>query len=263
MHSYSKHSELEKIRSLELESLNLKAQDAVAARDEFLSIASHELKTPLTTLKLQIQTMVRQMEKGTFAGQSQEKFEKVATVFNQQLVRLTGLVDNLLDVSRARAGRLLLSKEELNVTEVIQSIVEKFRLQGVTNNTHITFNAPESIVGLFDRLRIEQITENLISNAAKYAPGKPIHVRLSRENNHIKFEVEDFGVGISEENQLKIFERFERVSETSQAVSGLGLGLFITKQIIDAHGGSIKVISKIGHGSTFIVELPIESPVIV
>lgn len=235
-----------------------KAQEAVASRDEFISIASHELKTPLSTLKLQVQSFSRILQKSAEAPEFKERTLKVSTVINGQVGRLTELIDNLLDVSRARAGRLILSKSSMNVVEIIKEVVERQRTQFTLTQTKISISSPDEIFGNFDRLRIEQIAENLLSNALKYAPGKPVKVALEVVDEHLVFTVADLGDGINEENQKKIFERFERVSETSQKVSGLGLGLFITKQIIEAHGGSISVQSQVGQGTTFTVKLPID-----
>ncbi|HXH31769.1 MAG TPA: CHASE domain-containing protein [Bacteriovoracaceae bacterium] len=261
IHTHSAAQEAKRARELEgalAENAVLfrQAQEALAARDEFLSIASHEFKTPLASLKLQIQSLVRYIAKGSLAQLPPEKFDKMASVFVTQLGRLTDLVDNLLDVTRARAGKLTLQREVINVVEVVSEIVERFKLQLEGSETYIEMHAPEEIVGCFDRLRIEQITENLVSNAAKYASGKPVNLTLSEVQGCLRLEIKDEGVGISEENLKRIFEKFERVSENDDSVNGLGLGLFITKQIIDAHGGVINVTSRENIGTTFTVELP-------
>ncbi len=261
IHTSRADLELSKAKELEAAArenavLYEQAQAALAARDEFLSIASHEFKTPLASLKLQIQSLVRYIEKGSISQMSQERFEKMASVFVTQLGRLNDLVNNLLDVTRARAGKLTLNKEVINVVEVINEIIDRFKVQIEDGQTSIHVFAPAEIVGCFDRTRIEQITENLLSNAAKYAAGKPVNLTLVEDNGRLRMEVQDRGVGISPENIGKIFEKFERVSENDESVSGLGLGLYITKQIVDAHGGVIHVQSQENLGTTFTVELP-------
>jgi signal transduction histidine kinase/CHASE1-domain containing sensor protein len=236
-----------------------KATEAIRFRDEFLSIASHELKTPLTALKLQIQMMLRQIEKG-IKTESSDIFLKTAKLSNQQIIRLTSLVDELLDVTRIRAGKLNLHKENINILNLLDEILERMKPQMEAAKTHIIYERPEhELMAEIDALRFEQVMTNLLSNAAKYGDCKPVKMTVEVSHDLLKVAISDEGKGISPEDQQRIFERFERVESSVKGITGLGLGLYITKQIVDAHGGRIHVKSQLGIGTTFIVELPLFS----
>jgi signal transduction histidine kinase len=242
----------------EKEKLLQKEKEHVSARDDFLSIASHELKTPLTSLKLQSQLMLRSIQKNDKEVFNPEKVTSIVTLIDTQTTRLTRLVDDMLDISRIRTGHLKMIKESLELTEVILDVTERLKPQflhviGETPNLELQ----ENIRGEWDRFRLEQILTNLFTNAIRYGNKKPITVKTTVENRCAKIYVIDQGIGITKENKEKIFERFERAGMSLNEVSGLGLGLFITNQIIKAHGGSIRVESEPGKGSTFIVELPL------
>lgn len=235
----------------------LQAQKAVNARDEFLSIASHELKTPLTTLALQTQLLNRLIEQGRLNTLSPEKQKDMVRISKQHLERLTLLIDSLLDVSRIGAGKLALNKEVLNLFDLIQEILKHFEMEFKDKNCVVQLLGDRTISGTWDKLRLEQVIVNLISNAIKFGAGKPITVRVFTENGIAKFSVQDHGIGISSDNQARIFERFER-AVSLKSFGGLGLGLYIVKQLLDIHGGKISVVSEVGHGSTFTVELPLK-----
>lgn len=233
-----------------------KAKNAVSLRDEFLSIASHELKTPLTPLKLHLQSLIRIISKGE---PTHDQLVKIATHSDRQITRISSLIEDLLDVSRITAGKLSLHKEKFSLPALIQEILVNYgeQIKRMNSTVHVEVE-PDIIVNL-DRLRIEQVLVNLITNAGKYAPGKPIEIKLKRINeNKICLQVIDQGPGISNEDQKRIFNRFERVRSENN-IGGLGLGLYISKQIIEAHGGHISVVSEPGHGAKFNLELPVES----
>jgi PAS domain S-box-containing protein len=229
---------------------------ALATRDEFLIIASHELKTPITSLKLQLQMLNRRMRP------SENVLPDSSIIYNslassiKQVDRITELVENLLDVARIQAGRLFINIEKFNLSEIVNDLIERFRELFVEAKCPLQLYIDPNIEGGWDRIRIEQVFVNIFSNAIKYAPGKPISISLVRNSNRVKFIVKDQGPGIPPEKQFKIFERFERAI-SSRNISGLGIGLFISKQIVEAHKGSILVDSKLGEGSTFTVDLPI------
>jgi signal transduction histidine kinase len=231
---------------------NLRA--AVEARDEFLSIASHELKTPLTALQLQLQLMARIANKEPVDTNRLTIMSLRGLEASKQLGRL---LDELLDLTRIRAGKLDLEKKELDlkaiVSDGVAAVSEQTRLKG----SHITLKAEHSVVGNWDPARINQIISNLLSNAIKYGEGKPIEVMVTADSERAKFIVKDHGMGIPHEMQTKIFERFER-AVSAKKITGLGLGLYIVRQIVEAHGGSIRVESKPGLGSMFVVELPLK-----
>ena len=242
------------------EKLLKKEKEHVAARDDFLSIASHELKTPLTSLKLQSQVMMRSINRNDPEALSREKVTNLIKQIDNQTSRLTRLVDDMLDISRIRTGRLKMQKEEVDVKEVLCDVIERLRPQF----TKVTGNAPdvqieEKITASWDRFRIEQILNNLFTNAIRYGNGNPIKVKVSRSGNIASISVIDQGIGIAPENVEKIFDRFERAGMSASEVSGLGLGLFITNQIVKAHGGTIEVVSSPGKGSTFTVHLPLSN----
>lgn len=236
-----------------------RANEAIQFRDEFLSIASHELKTPITALKLQIQMMLRQIEKG-IKPEGTDLFLKTARLSNQQIIRLTGLIDELLDVTRIRSGKLNLQKERIDIIKFLDEILERMKPQMDAAKTHVEYEKPsKEIIGEIDPLRFEQIMTNLLSNAAKYGDFKPITMKVITDNARLIVSIADQGKGISSEDQERIFQRFERVESAVKGISGLGLGLYITKQIVDAHGGVISVNSQIGKGTTFTVEIPLYS----
>lgn len=233
-------------------------ENDLKSRDEFLAIASHELKTPLSSLKLQAQMFKRSITKGDPKAFSREKVEQIANLTEEQVRRLDKLVDDMLDVSSIRSGKMSMDWEELDLCQLIREILERMKMQFLTERYEIPIleTSSEKIIGTWDKLRLEKIIINLLTNAIRYGNGKPIKVKLRPSATTVQISVQDQGIGIAEEDHDKIFDRFERIGERSE-VSGLGLGLFIVKFLIEAHGGKISVKSKIDKGSTFIVDLPI------
>lgn len=234
----------------------LEAQKAVNARDEFLSIASHELKTPLTTLALQTQLLNRLIEQGRLTTLSKEKQQDMLRISRQHLERLSLLIDSLLDVSRIGVGKISLKKVDINLYTLIDDILKHFQMEFKEKGCSVTLTGDTNIIGHWDKLRLEQVIVNLISNAIKFGAGKPIAVKTFVEKGKAKFSVRDMGIGISKENQTRIFERFERAVSVN-SFGGLGLGLYIVKELVETHGGHISVESELGEGATFIVELPL------
>lgn len=233
-----------------------KLLDAIKARDDFLSIASHELKTPLTSLKLQAQMRVRKLQRGEAVPPSPEVLIKSTEGELRQLDRLTRLIDEMLDISRISTGKFFIEKENFDLCVVVKDVLERFSAQLEAAKSKVTITECDSIEVLWDRMKIEQVLTNLITNAIKYGAGHPIEISVRRTGNFVRLSVKDHGRGIAPEDQERIFERFERAIAASE-VSGLGLGLFIAKQIVQMHGGTISVMSNLGQGSTFTVQLPI------
>lgn len=232
---------------------------ALRTRDEFLSIASHELKTPLTSLKLQSQMFLRSLERGDSATQKSDKLKGMATQSNELVSRLSRLIEDMLDVSRIRTGRLSLEKGEADLLGITQSVVDSLQYQIQKSGFETpTISGEAGIVGNWDAFRLEQVLQNLMTNALRYGQGKPIRIVLSRNGNLGRIQVIDQGYGISPEDIERIFVRFERAIDASE-VSGMGLGLFIAKEIIQLHDGRISVVSEINQGSTFTVDLPLIS----
>jgi PAS domain S-box-containing protein len=230
------------------------AEAAVRMRDEFLSIASHELRTPLTTLLLRLQSL--ELETRTEQVITTESLAPKIASSLRQTKRLIGLIENLLDVSRIATGKLTLAREHFDLGELVRDVVERHREMATRLRSEIDVRVDGKAVGSWDRLRVEQIVDNLVSNALKYAPGKPVEIRLATAADRAVLTVRDHGNGIAPEDTVKLFERFERGLPARQ-IGGLGLGLFISRQIAEAHGGSIRVASKPGEGAAFTVELPL------
>lgn len=236
-------------------SLSTTYRDAIRSRDDFLSIASHELKTPLTTLKLQMQMNLRLAERENGDELSREKIKRFITICLDQTVRLTGLVDELLDVTRIERGKLDYHFEELNLTQLVLDQIEQFSPQLRAINSSVKFSTTGAVRLNADPFRLKQVVVNLLTNAMKYGAGKPIDLAVSEEKGWAKLVIRDSGMGIPADKIALIFNRFER-AVSSDKISGLGLGLFISKEIVSAHGGRIEVTSREGAGSTFTVLLP-------
>jgi len=233
---------------------------AIGVRDEFISIASHELKTPLTALKLRLAAAVRtQRRPAPRDVDAEEKLGRSLRAAGTTTDRLVSLVDDLLDASRLTAGRLALHLESVPLIDLVRDVVGRLREQAQEAGSPIGVEIPEPIVGRWDRSRVEQIVTNLLSNAIKYGAGRPIQLTAHAANDRMRLDVKDAGVGISRADQSRIFQAFERVTSANR-VGGLGLGLYIGRQIAVAHGGSLSVDSKPEHGSTFTLELPLEAP---
>lgn len=231
-------------------------QEALRSRDEFLSIASHELNTPLTTLKMQIQIMEKRVEKyGVEIAFAPENIHKFLTNAGKGVERLIHLVGDMLDISRVSTGRLSLEIKRTDLSQLVRENCDRhmpfLSLAGCTVSMKIDDHLEVDI----DRFRIEQVITNLLANAAKYAPGTSVEVSLKKEKKMIVLCVADKGPGIPELAQAKVFERFERVTEDS-SIGGLGLGLYISKEIVELHHGKISVGNTQGGGATFRVELP-------
>ena len=239
-------------RSLEKSSSDLR--EAIRARDEFLSIASHELKTPLTSLKLQAQLFLRDVKKGDESVFAKERVTQIFMQTDKQTTRITRLVDDMLDVARIRSGKLSVEREEFDLCELVNESIERLKSQ-FSGKEIPELSGETKVIGSWDKFRIEQVVTNLFTNAIRYGDGKPVKVEIKNLKDSIILTVTDQGIGIEKEAHTKIFDRFERAINANE-VSGLGLGLFITKQIVVAHGGKIWVESEVGLGSTFFVELP-------
>lgn len=249
-------------RTSDLMKINAQLSEAVRTRDEFLSIASHELRTPLTPLKLQVQSFISNIRKKTIKTLPDERLQRMGDTCERALNRLTSLIDNLLDVSRINSGKLVLALEDVNLQELAAEILDRYKFDIQSSGSRIDLTIKEKVIGHFDRLRIEQIFLNLLTNSLRYGNKKPIDIQISKDHGFAKIVFKDNGMGIAPKDFERIFERFERVDETlNPNAGGLGLGLFITKQIVEAHGGTISVDSKSGEGATFTVLLPLEKQI--
>lgn len=234
--------------------LYCQVKNSLKARDELLSICSHELRTPLTSLKLQADMTKRIFATGTTEF-SRERIRKFVELSDRQLDRLTRLIEEMLDFSRISGGRLKLNRENLNLEELLKEQVERMGPQANAAKCRLEITCSAPVFGDWDRFRLEQVFTNLIGNAIKYGAGRPVSIRLSQTGENAVVHVLDEGLGISAEDQKRIFQPYER-AKNAEHVSGLGLGLYITEQVITAHGGAIHVDSAPGRGSDFVVELP-------
>ncbi|MCY1076497.1 ATP-binding protein [Archangium sp. miwbw1] len=245
-------------KQAERERLMVELQEAVRLRDEFLSIASHELKTPLTPLSIRLQGLERSLQAEPDAPMSR-RLGKEVEVMRRQVKRLSDLVNELLDVSRISTGRMKLMLEDVNLSEVAREVVSRFSPEAQRAGCALVLHAEGPVVGLWDQLRLEQVLTNLLSNAIKYGAGKPIHIHVEQRDGLARLVVRDEGIGIQPEALGRIFNRFERaVSE--RHYGGLGLGLYVTQQIIAAMNGTVSAESTPGQGATFTVELPPQPP---
>lgn len=230
--------------------------EALEAKNEFLDIASHELKTPITSLKLQLQLLQKRIEKNLNPTPADIEQKHFLVKVERQVNRLVKIVEQLLDVSRVERDLVELDREDVNLTELIQQLSDRLSSDLQAAKCQLKLSLEDRIYGSWDPFRLEQVFENLISNAIKYAPGQPIEVSSSLNGAFAEIKVKDQGPGIEPTKLPTIFDRFIRASEIRH-VQGLGLGLFITRRIIEAHGGTISVKSAPGQGSTFSVLLPL------
>lgn len=232
------------------------SQQAIEIRNDFLSIASHELNTPITSLKLQLQMLQRSISKSKEDKLPVDKLISSVNVFSRQVERLISLVSVLLDVSRIQSGKFTFSFAKVSALELIQEVLERQVDIIESSNCELEVNVKVDAMVNWDKLRIEQVIINLLNNAAKYAPGK-IELTVFQKGPLIKLIVQDHGTGIPPDKLNKVFERFEQV-KGGHTVGGLGLGLFIVRQIVEGHNGKIDVDSKVGQGSRFTVTLPVD-----
>jgi signal transduction histidine kinase len=230
------------------------AEDAVRVRDEFLSVASHELRTPLTSLALAMQGLEHKL-----ASMEPSRAQWAIGLASRQVKRLGQLVDALLDVSRIHAGKLEIHREDVDLVAIVRDVAAQFAEEAARHHSSLRIEAGGAIVGAWDGFRLEQIVINLVSNAVKFGAGKPISLAVSTDGTNARLVVRDRGIGIPPEVRPRLFERFSR-GVSARHYGGLGLGLYITRVLVEAHGGRIDVTSELGSGSSFIVELPIASP---
>ncbi|WP_163992330.1 ATP-binding protein [Pyxidicoccus caerfyrddinensis] len=232
------------------------SQEAVRLREDFLSVASHELHTPLTPLRLHLQTLQRALASPRDGAACTHLLPKVDKALGQ-VKRLSLLVDDLLDVSRLASGRLRLQLEEVDMGELTRELVERFAEQASTASCQFFVSTEGATVGHWDRTYLEQVLTNLVTNALKYGVGKPVEFHVSSSGGWAHWSIRDHGIGIAAKDLERIFGRFERAVSTRQ-YGGLGLGLYLSRAIVNALGGEIHVESQPGAGALFTVELPLE-----
>ena len=222
-------------------------------KDEFIGMASHELKTPLTTIKGLTQLVHRRLEK-----QGATEFVPIVATIETQVNRVNRLVNDFLDISKIRAGRLDYTLEAIDLDELVHAIVDTAQLTSPTHTITVQGASHNHITG--DRDRLEQVFFNLINNAVKYSPqAEQVDIHIATAQDTVTVSVQDYGVGIPQEHRSKIFDRFYSVNDDkNKAFPGLGMGLYISYEIVRRHGGDITVTSEEGQGSTFTVSLPLK-----
>ncbi|MCP3750649.1 hybrid sensor histidine kinase/response regulator [Pseudomonas sp. SBB6] len=231
-------------------------EHAVRMRDDFMSIVSHEVRTPLNGLILETQLRKLHLAKGNADAFTLDKMRAMVERDERQINSLIRLIEDMLDVSRIRTGKLSIRPGQFDLGQLVGGLIENFQAQAAAAESQIEFNAGVTLAGMWDEFRIEQVVANLLTNALRYGAKSPVQVRTFEQGGMACVEVRDHGIGISEHNQQRIFQQFERVA-SSQSSAGLGLGLYISEQIVLAHGGSISVHSVEGEGATFTVRLPL------
>lgn len=240
--------------SIENGRLYKEAKDAIKEREDFITIASHELKTPITSLKLQWEVATRTIHEGD-KSIDPAYVKKLSSTSNRQLNRLTRLVEDMLDIAHITSGRLAMDKKPVDLAEIVTEVNDRFfdQLRDLKIDLKVGLLKPSPV--LADSFRMEQVITNLMTNAIRYGQKKPIEVSLGHEENFALFEIKDQGRGIPKPDQQRIFERFVRAINVNDT-SGLGLGLFISQQIVEEHQGQLSVASE-SEGSTFILKLPL------
>ncbi|MCY1073247.1 hybrid sensor histidine kinase/response regulator [Archangium lansingense] len=247
--------ELVRRGALTLENARLyrESQEAIRLRDEFLAVAAHELRTPLTTLGLQLGTLVQRARRESSADMV-ERLDRGL----RQVRRLGTLVEMLLDVSRLSTGELPLSLEGMDLGELVREVLERFEAESQAMGCALRLEVAPGLVGLWDRMRVEQVVSGLLSNALKFGARQPVEVRVTSDGEVARVVVEDRGIGIPEEQLERIFERFGR-AVSSRSYGGLGLGLYLARRAAEAHGGRVWAEQREGGGARFTLELPLRA----
>jgi len=247
----------------ERKQLEIELRKAVKVREEFLSIASHELRTPLTSLKLRSERLCHLAARASGATGTApvepSHLERDAEAAHAQVLNLVKMVDVLLDVSRISDRPLTLERAELDVGPLVSGVADQLKDPASSVGSPIRVEIRGSATARWDRFRIEQVVTNLLSNAIKYGAGKPVDVVVDRDDGSARIMVTDRGPGIETEHHGRLFERFAHFAPTHH-YAGFGLGLWIARVIVEAHGGTIGVRSQVGEGASFFVDLPLAPP---
>ncbi|CAH0178029.1 signal transduction histidine kinase [Pseudomonas frederiksbergensis] len=241
----------------QLQNTQKELKQAVRMRDDFMSIVAHEVRTPLNGLILETQLRKMHLARDNAAAFTLDKMHAMVERDERQIKSLIRLIEDMLDVSRIRTGKLSIRPSRFDLVQLVHNLLQNFAPQVEAAESSVSLIADQPVMGDWDEFRIEQVICNLLTNALRYGAKSAIDVRVYNHHGQARVEVQDRGIGIGVENQQRIFQQFERVS-TRAVVAGLGLGLFISQQIVAAHGGSITVESRIGEGALFRVCLPLQ-----
>jgi signal transduction histidine kinase len=239
----------------QLQSARTEVEQAVHMRDEFMSMVVHELRTPLSVLAMEVRVRQHQLAADNATFFATENLAKMFERDQRQVRSLNRLIDDMLDVSQIRDGKLSIRRSRCDLVALVRRAVAEIAAQ--RDDVPMAFTtACTELPGEWDEFRLEQVLVNLLTNAQRYGAGRPVGVELARRPGAAVIRVRDEGVGIAPEDQARIFDQFVRVGDRRRA-NGLGLGLYIARQLVEAHGGTIAVDSRTGAGSTFTVTLPL------
>lgn len=241
-----------------LDATKVELEHAVKMRDDFMSLVAHELRTPLNTLYVETQLRQLQLERGDQQAFSSENLRAMIARDGHQIRSMIRLINDMVDVSRIKSGRLSIRPEETNLSELLRRVVESTVQQAQAAGCATELSIEEGVVGSWDEFRIEQVVINLLTNAFRYGCSKPVEISLVKRDQVAEICVRDHGIGIAKDAQQKIFEKFERL-EAKNIREGLGMGLYIAKQLVNAHDGDIVVRSVPGEGAAFRVTLPLRA----
>lgn len=239
----------------ELRATQLELQRALQMRDEFMSMVGHELRTPLNTLHVETQIRQMQLSKDNSEPFNRDKLEAMFARDSRQIQSMIRLINDMNDVTRIQNGKLSIVPVETNLSELVRRVIDDLSQQATAAGCAFLVNIQEGVKGVWDEFRIEQIIINLLTNALRYGKSKPVNVTLVATENNTEIIVHDQGIGISPEEQQRIFDKFER-GNVKKLCDGLGMGLYIAQQLAEAHKGTLTVESTLGEGSTFRLTLP-------
>jgi len=246
---------------LELRTTQVELLKSVQLRDDFMSLVAHELRTPLNTLFMETQVRKMQLDRGRIALFDGPYLENMVLRDQRQIKSMVRLIEDMLDASRIHSNKLSIRTEPVDLAALLTRVCGDLAHQAEAAGCHITLFASTPLVAVVDAFRIEQVIVNLLTNALRYGKGKPVELALLEVPEGARLEVRDQGQGISSQDQQRIFEQFERAVD-NDGTGGLGLGLFISRQLVKAHGGCISLKSALGEGSVFSVTLPLGSALI-
>ena len=243
-----------------LQSTQMALEKALKLRDEFMSVVAHELRTPLNTLFMDVQMRKMLLDRGKIAVFDAAYLEKMVARDQRQVQSMVRLIDDMLDVTRIRSNHLSIRPALFDLQALLGRVVGNLNLQAQAAGSTITLHADQPVTGCWDEFRIEQVVTNLLTNALRYGNGKPVEVSLVLLGGSVAIHVRDQGKGIPAKDQQRIFDPFERAVGQDDSTTGLGLGLYITRQLVQAHGGTISVQSREAEGAQFSVTLPLAVP---
>ena len=242
----------------ELRATQAELERAVAMRDDFMSMVAHELRTPLNTLFLETQLRELQLNKDNLAFFGAEQLRKMVARDGRQIHSMIRLINDMVDVSRIRSGKLSIRPASTELSALLERVVSDLAQRTEAAGASMALHTPDPVHGVWDEFRVEQIIVNLLTNALRYGGGKPVTISLSADAGQARVVVQDQGHGIAPEDIARIFDPFERAGN-KEVREGLGLGLYIARQLAESHGGTLDVASTPGSGAAFCLTLPLEA----